>query len=59
MLNSEFKFFYGIVGEYAEEPDADEWWQETEVENALIRAGEELRRQREELSWRITNNQTQ
>jgi hypothetical protein len=25
----------------------------------LIRAGEELRRQREELSWRITNNQTQ
>ena len=54
-MNTEFKFFYGVVGEYAEEPDTDQWWNETEVENALILAGEELRRQRESLQ-QITNN---
>jgi hypothetical protein len=48
-MNTEFKFFYGIVGQYAEEPDTTEWWTELEVEAALERAGAELRRQREEL----------
>jgi hypothetical protein len=48
-MNTEFKFFYGIVGQYAEEPSTDLWWEEEEIQAALQRTGEELRRQREAL----------
>ena len=48
-MNTEFKFFYGIVGQYAEEPDTDDWWNEAEVEAALEQAGVEIRRQRDAL----------
>lgn len=56
MINNEFKFFNGIIGQYAEEPDTDEWWHEGEIEDALNEAGMRLREQKIQLVRTILNN---
>lgn len=49
-MNTEFKFFEGIVGEYAEEPDVEQWENDMEVERILTRTGQIMRRYT--MEWR-------